>query len=115
MDVTCAVMGHSELRASLLQESSFGKDFFSYEDKYLNDGGAQLGNAKQSITIPASLDTQTTEAIRAAALRIYRLFGCSGTTRVDFLYHKETKQWFANELNTLPGTLYHHLWKESGI
>lgn len=115
MDVTCAVMGHSTLQASLLQESSFGKDFFSYEDKYLNDGGAQLGNAKQSITIPASLDKETTEAIRAAALRIYRLFGCSGTTRVDFLYNKDTKQWFANELNTLPGTLYHHLWKESGI
>ena len=116
MDVTCAVIGHSAgLQASLLQESSFGKDFFSYEDKYLNDGGAQLGNAAKSIVIPASLDAETTAAIRTAALEIFRLFGCSGTTRVDFLYNKETKKWYANELNTLPGTLYHHLWKESGV
>ena len=36
MDVTCSVIGHRELTATLLQESSYGKDFFSYEDKYLN-------------------------------------------------------------------------------
>jgi D-alanine-D-alanine ligase len=55
MDVTACVIGHTALSVSLLQESSFAKDFFSYEDKYLNDGGAQLGNAKKSIVIPASL------------------------------------------------------------
>ena len=22
---------------------------------------------------------------------------------------------YANEINTLPGTLYHHLWKKSGV
>ena len=35
--------------------------------------------------------------------------------RVDFLLNKETNELFANEINTLPGTLYHHLWKKSGI
>ena len=115
MDITCSVIGHETLSASLLQESSFDKDFFSYEDKYLNDGGAQLGNAKKSIVIPAGLDGPTTESIRSAALDVYRLFGCSGIARIDFLYNKNTNEWFANELNTMPGTLYHHLWKESGL
>lgn len=115
MDVTCSVMGHREPEASLLQESSFDKDFFSYADKYLNDGGAQLGNAKKSIMIPASLDEQATSSIRESAKRIYQLFGCSGIARVDFLYNKKTGECFANELNTMPGTLYHHLWKESGV
>jgi len=49
MDVTCCVIGNEEPTASLLQESVFQSDVFSYEDKYLKDGGAQLGKAKNSI------------------------------------------------------------------
>lgn len=114
-DITCAVVGAREPKASLLQESAFARDFFSYEDKYLNDGGAQLGNAEKSIHIPARLDGKTTEAIRDMAVRIFRLFGCAGIARVDFLYDSKSGEFYANEINTLPGTLYHHLWKESGM
>ena len=35
--------------------------------------------------------------------------------RVDFLLNKKTGELFANEINTLPGTLYHHLWDKSEI
>ena len=34
---------------------------------------------------------------------------------MDFLYDQKSKKYFANEINTLPGTLYHHLWKKSGV
>lgn len=115
MDVTCAILGNNEPAASLLQESVFSSDFFSYDDKYLNDGGAQLGRAKNKLMIPATLDQKTTKAIRDMAVAIYKMVGCSGTARVDFLYNKKTKKYYANEINTLPGTLYHHLWKASGI
>ena len=84
MDVTCCLIGNDNPIPSLLQESVFSSGFFSYEDKYLKGGGAQTGNATQSIIIPARLD-------------------------------KKTKKWYANEINTLPGTLYHHLWKKTGI
>jgi len=30
------------------------------------------------------------------------------------LFDRETRELFANEINTLPGTLYKHLWEESG-
>jgi D-alanine-D-alanine ligase len=43
------------------------------------------------------------------------VFGCSGIARIDFLYDKKNNELYANEVNTLPGTLYHHLWKESGM
>lgn len=115
MDVTCAVIGNEEPTPSLLQESVFGDDFFSYEDKYLNDGGAQLGRAKQSIVIPARLDEKTTKGIQDMAVETYKLLGCSGISRVDFLYDKKMKKYYANEVNTLPGTIYHHLWKKSGV
>ncbi|OGK52831.1 hypothetical protein A2970_01315 [Candidatus Roizmanbacteria bacterium RIFCSPLOWO2_01_FULL_44_13] len=115
MDITCCVIGNDDLIPSLLQESVFQSDFFSYEDKYIKEGGAQLGRAQQSLVIPARLDEKTTKEIRAAAIEIYRLIGCSGIARVDFLFDKKAKRWFANEINTLPGTLYHHLWKKSGL
>lgn len=115
MDITCCVIGNSKPFASLLQESLFSKDLFSYEDKYLNEGGAQFGKAKQSVIIPARLDKKTTDRIRSLALSIYAKIGCSGISRVDFLYNKKTKKIFANEINTIPGTLYHHLWKKSGV
>lgn len=115
MDVTCAVMGNNEPIHSLLQESAFTDDLFSYEDKYLQDGGAQLGNAKNSIIIPARLDSITTKLIQDTAVKAYKLLGCSGIARVDFLYDTKAKKVYANEVNTLPGTLYHHLWKASGI
>lgn len=115
MDVTCCVIGNDEPIASLLQESVFQSEVFSYEDKYLKEGGAQTGKAKNSIIIPARLDEKTTLEIRKTAVEIYKLFGCSGIARVDFLYDKDAKKWFANEINTLPGTLYHHLWKASGV
>lgn len=115
MDITIAVMGNRDLITSKIQESSFSDEFFSYEEKYINEGGAQLGNADKKIIIPARLDDKTTKEIEETAKTIYREIGCSGLSRVDFLYDKEAKKYFANEINTLPGTLYHHLWKESGI
>jgi len=115
MDVTCAVLGNDEPQASVLQESLFGDDLFSYEDKYLDEGGAQLGNAESKLVIPARLDEGTTRSAQELAKRIFKLFGCSGTARVDFLYDKKEGKMYANEINTMPGTLYHHLWAKSGV
>lgn len=115
IDLTCAVRGYKNPQASLIQESSFSSDLFSYEDKYLSDGGAQLGQAEKKIIIPANLDDETTKNIQDTSLKVYRALGCSGVARFDFLYNKVSGQYFANEINPLPGTLYHHLWEKSGI
>ena len=115
MDVTCCVVGNNELRASLLQESVFKDDLFDFEDKYISDGGSQTGKAVNNLIIPARLDAATTSAIQNTAIKVYKALGCSGIARVDFLYNKQTKEFFANEVNPLPGTLYHHLWKASGL
>jgi D-alanine-D-alanine ligase len=114
-DVTCAVLGNEDPTPSLLQESVFEGEHFSYEAKYLEDGGAQLGNAEKNIIIPARLDEKMTKEIRDLAVRIFKLFDGAGTARVDFLYDKKNNKAYANEINTMPGTLYHHLWKASGI
>jgi D-alanine-D-alanine ligase len=118
-DITCAVLGNSAgseaPEASLLQESAYSEGMFSYEDKYLNKGGAQLGKAKDAIIIPAQVSEEATEKMRKLAVEVFTKFECSGTARVDFLYDRKADEIFVNEINTLPGTLYHHLWKASGV
>jgi len=120
IDITCAVrQGPSGLpEPSLLQESLFNAPFLSYEEKYLKKGATQIGGAKgkgKSYQIPARLDENLTKKIRDTAVAVFTEFGCSGMARVDFLVNSETKEFFVNEVNTIPGTLYHHLWKASGV
>ena len=114
MDITCFLIVNSDPVPSLLQESVFGSELFSYEEKYLKGGGAQLGKAKNNLVIPARLDEKTTNAIQETAKQVFKTTGCSGIGRVDFLYDKKTGKFYVSEVNTLPGTLYHHLWKATG-
>ncbi|MFZ2188374.1 MAG: D-alanine--D-alanine ligase family protein [Candidatus Moraniibacteriota bacterium] len=115
MDITCCVIGNDELEASLIQESVFQSELFDFKEKYLVDGGAQLGNATNSLVIPARLDEQTSKNVQDLAKKIYSGVGASGIARVDFLYDKVAKKVYANEINPMPGTVYHHLWKASGL
>ncbi|MDP3740827.1 MAG: D-alanine--D-alanine ligase family protein [bacterium] len=116
MDITCCVIGNENPTPSLLQESIFaGSEYFSYEEKYLKEGGAQLGKGGSNVIIPARLDDAITREIREHATNVYKAFGCSGIARVDILYDKSSKKYYVSEINTLPGTLYHHLWKASGV
>jgi D-alanine-D-alanine ligase len=115
IDLTCAVLGNDNPEASLIQESVISKDVFSFEDKYLKDGGAQLGKAVNSTIIPARLDSKTTDLIRRVAIESFQAIGASGIARVDFLYDSQAGKFYVSEINTLPGTLYHHLWAKSGI
>jgi len=114
-DITCCIIGNGEPIASLVQESVFESDMFDFNEKYLKDGGAQTGNAQNRLVIPARLDEKTTVEVQEMAKKIYVNIGASGIARVDFLFDKKTSKVYANEINPLPGTLYHHLWKASGL
>lgn len=114
-DLTCSVLSNGEeIWVSEIQESLFEKGFLSYEDKYLKDGGTQRGEATESLHIPANISKSQKEHIQSLSKQIFTAFGANGTLRVDFLMDNTTEEIFANEINTLPGTLYHHLWEKSG-
>ncbi len=117
MDVTCCVIGNraENIETSLLQESVFTQDMFNFEDKYITDGGSQTGKAQNKMVIPARLDDVLTKKIQDMAKAVYKAVECTGIARVDFLVNTQTKEFYANEINPLPGTLYHHLWKASGL
>lgn len=115
-DITCCVLGNADkIETSELQESIFNKDIFSYEEKYLEDGGTQLGNATANIHIPARLEKNTTEDIKMTARKTFLALGCYGIARVDFLYDTKSQKYYVSEVNPLPGNLYKHLWEKSGM
>ncbi len=116
VDLTCAVReADMGLEASFVQQSLYTEGLFSYEDKYINDGGTQTGTNEKGFVIPADIPSDITEKTQQISKDIFNMLGCEGMARVDFLYNKESGELFANEVNTIPGTLYHHLWKESGV
>lgn len=114
-DITISLLGNEHPETSLIQESRFASDFFSYEDKYISEGGAQIGGADKRVIIPADIPDKVEEKVTELAVDIFMQFELSGIARVDFLYDRDDQAIYANEINTLPGTLYRRLWEESGL
>ena len=48
-------------------------------------------------------------------VKAFKAIGCSGVTRIDYLYDTVAEKLYLNELNTIPGSLAFYLWKASGI
>ena len=49
------------------------------------------------------------------AVEAFKVLGCSGVSRIDFMIDtKENKVWL-NEINTIPGSLSFYLWEPAGV
>ena len=75
-------------------------DFYDYEAKYLRDDTQYL--------CPCGLPAAREAEIRAQALEAFRVLGCRGWGRVDFLMDEQGKAYFL-EVNTSPGMTDHSL------
>ena len=110
-EVEVAVLGNRDCDASLVGEIGASAQFYDYDDKYIN-GTSQL-------YIPARIPQEVSEKIRQTAVRAYRLLGCSGLARVDFIVTAGDNRVILNEINTLPGftsiSMYPKLWMAMGL
>lgn len=111
-EIECAVLGSTDKpEASVLGEIIPGNEFYDYDAKYLNDNSQAI--------IPADLDSSLSSQIRTNAVQAFRVLGCFGLARVDFLINKDTNELYLNELNTMPGftpiSMYPKLWQASGL
>jgi D-alanine-D-alanine ligase len=110
-EVEVAVLGNDTPEASIPGEIRAAKAFYDYDAKY--------SDAATELIIPANLDANQTESIRATAIRAYRTLEGEGMARVDFLIDRETGQIYINELNSLPGftsgSMYPKLWEATGL
>lgn len=113
-EVTLPIMGNDELRFGEVERPLNEREFFDFEEKYLsgNKGG---GVNTQYSEIPAQISEELKERVLDLGDKTYRTLGCAGIARVDFLINNATKEVYVNEVNTLPGSLYHHNWKAAGV
>lgn len=79
------------------------------------ESGEAKGMASASRTIPAPVSDEITARIQEMAGRVFRLLGCSGVARLDFLLNPETGKVYFNEINTIPGSFSFYLWEASEL
>lgn len=120
IEVTVPIMGNETLRPALVERPlPHGDDFFDFETKYMN-GGKKTSGAKQTGSqgyseLPAKLPQGMYGTALSVAQRMYRAVGCEGIARIDLLIDSKSGTVYFNEINPLPGSLYAHNWRASGI
>ena len=84
--------------------------WYDFDTKYLDDAC--------ELDVPAKLDDDVTEAVRAAAVAVFRAMDVEGLARVDFFLTADGTL-LVNELNTMPGftdtSLYPRMWATAGV
>lgn len=114
-EINCSVRKVNDLSvASVLEEVFMKDDILSFKDKYLGSSKSK-GMASTSRIIPAPLDTDLTKKIQALAIECFDALDCDGIARMDFLMDDQSKNIYANEINTIPGSLAFYLWEKSGV
>ena len=138
-EINCAVIGDiTESTATECEEPILAGDILSYTDKYVGDTktkggkmgavkgarkggkvGARKGiggvnNSHEGKKLPADIPDETRDEIQRLAKETFKVLGCSGISRVDFLIDQEINKIYVNEINTIPGALSWYLFEASG-
>ena len=110
-EIEVAVLGNDEVKASIPGEIKPAKEFYDYEDKYI-DGAS-------TFEIPPRLEESVIEEIREMAIEAFKGIDGSGLSRVDFFVDREDGKIYINEINTLPGftnvSMYPKMWEATGL
>lgn len=118
-EINCSVLGDAdECTASVCEEPFMNDEILSYEDKYMGNsknGGQSKGMASLGRKIPADLSEEKAEEIRSLACKTFKAIGANGVVRIDFMIDTETDKVYANEINTIPGSLAFYLWEAGGV
>lgn len=144
-EINCSVLGDREnAKASVCEEPLNASDILSFEDKYIGNasgagakGGAKVGSkgiapklagakaaggklgsqgmASASRRIPADIPIETEREIKEMAVKAFKVLGCNGVSRIDFMIDADTNKVWLNEINTIPGSLSFYLWEPAGL
>lgn len=115
IEVTLPIMGNDNPILAHVERPLNKTEFFDFEDKYMG-GGKKTGGVNNNYSeIPAKMDKELLLKVQSFGIKTYKTLGCSGIARIDFLINSISYDVFVNEVNTLPGSLYQHNWKKSGV
>jgi D-alanine-D-alanine ligase len=110
-EIEVAVLGNGDPQASLPGEIIAGREFYDYEDKYVDD--------KTQLVIPAALPKEKIEEFRRLAIAAFKAIGAAGFARVDFFLERGKNRLYVNEINTIPGftniSMYPKLWEATEL
>lgn len=110
-ELECSVLGNERIEASVAGEVIPGKEFYDYEDKYV-DGKART-------LIPAGISEEEQTRVRRLAVRAAEVLNLEGMARVDFFLERPSGTIYLNEVNTIPGftsiSMYGKMWEASGL
>ena len=112
-ELECAILGNQQAKASAPGEIIISSkyEFYTYDAKYQDPDAVE-------IKVPAELDPEVAEKIKALSLRAYKALRCEDFARVD-LFLGEDNRILINEINTIPGftdsSMFPSLWGQHGI
>lgn len=125
-EVNCSVLGDIEsATASECEQPISSDEILSYKDKYLSSSSSKnttntsskTGGTMESLSrkLPADISDEMREKIRTMAVDTFKVLGCNGVARIDFIIDEEDDKVYVNEINTIPGSLSFYLWKAVGM
>jgi D-alanine-D-alanine ligase len=110
-EIEVAVLGNDDPQASVPGEIIAGREFYDYEDKYVDD--------KTQLVIPAKLPKEKIDEFRRLAVAAFKAIGAAGFARVDFFLERGKNRLYVNEINTIPGftniSMYPKLWEATEL
>ncbi|MDZ4835915.1 MAG: D-alanine--D-alanine ligase family protein [Candidatus Melainabacteria bacterium] len=120
MEINVSIMDDVEPKISVVEipVAEAGGEL-TYEDKYIRAGGKKGGQLSQGmaglsrVIDPTDLDPTIKSNAQQWALRAFKLIGCGGVARIDFMLDLNTNNLYFNEINPLPGSLAFYLWSHS--
>lgn len=83
--------------------------------KLCEPSGTKSGMASLKRQIPAELEDSIANTIREYAVKAFKYMGCTGVARIDFIIDKDNGNIYANEINSIPGSLSYYLFEPKGI
>ncbi len=115
LEVNISVLGNYQKQSlSVIEEVGSDNKLLTYEDKYIGGNkGPSKGMASAKRIIPARISEEMEKEINEIAVKAYRALNSSGVVRIDFLIDKKEKKIYANEINSIPGSLSFYLWNKT--
>ena len=118
-EINCSVVGDYEFaEASECEEPIKTDEILSFNDKYIS-GGKKIGGNKSMnagvLKLPADISLDVKQTIQELSVKTFKVLGCSGVIRIDFMMDQDTNLIYVNEVNTIPGSLSFHLWKATNL
>lgn len=117
-EVNISVLGnYRKQKVSPIEEVGSSNELLTYEDKYIggNKKMPSKGMASAKRIIPARIDEDVAEEIRESAKLAFKALGSSGVVRIDYMINSKTNKIYANEINTIPGSLSFYLWDKANM